>query len=1114
MYRLFNDNWSFSFKQIGEVPTLSDYIPVNVPHDWQIYDTRNLYSTGDGWYRKVFAVEDASRVYSLRFDGVYMDCEVYLNEEKIFEWKYGYTAFDVPLDNIRDGENEISVRVRYQSPNSRWYSGAGIYRNVWLRETGRDRIAADGTYVVSRCDGSRWITEVDTELECVSAGVVIHTLYDAQGNVSGSCEEVFLRGEQKTCQSFEITEPHLWSVDDPYLYTLVTELKVDGKCVDERFERIGYREVRFDANEGFFLNGERLKLNGVCMHHDLGALGAAVNRAAIKRQLNILKEMGVNSVRTSHNPPSSEFMDLCDEMGILVDSEGFDMWELKKNDFDYHRFFQEWHERDTRSWIRRDRNRPSVIMWSIGNEIYDTHASLHGLEITNELIRCVRLDDYKRAHPVTIGSNYMRWEPAQKCSEALDVIGYNYTEDIYDEHHSRHPEWIIYGSETGSTVQSRGIYHFPAEVFTTNYDDGQCSSLLNCATGWGAPNPEYNITMDRDRKFSLGQYVWTGFDYIGEPTPYHSKNSFFGHIDTAGFPKDTFYAYKAEWNKKAEPFVHLFPYWDFNEGQIVDLLTFSNCAKTELFVNGESLGVFDRGTDKNRLAGRWKAKYHKGEIRAVGYDESGVRLCEHVRRSFGDPAEIVLSADKSSLLANGEDLVFVEVSVVDRDSNPVENARNRINVELSGQGRLLGLDNGDSTDYEQYKSSSRKLFAGKLLIIIGATTAVGEVRLRVSSPGLPAKTLILSAVSSPVRAGISCTENIAASAEKSDINVRKIELCVSSQLITPEHPEAVAEIRLLPENTTRDISEIGFKAVIDTGVETNLLNIEWDGKRVLLTPRGDGKYRLRAYCKNGTAVEEVISEIEMGNRGFGPASFDPYGGIICASTASNGSDLLSNMEGGVLTDHGETKVVFERVDFGKVGSDEVTIGIYTYNEGKIPVELYCDGSLLTTLEFQAKNEWNVYKYNTFRLSNKLKGVHKLEFVIHEQLRFKGFKFSSPRRAGEEIYAIENDGIYGDAFTVGEEMIEHIGNNVTLLFNGVDLKDGACAVEIIGRTHNQNDTVHLHFSESETSAVEFEHSDGLVTRRFSIDPLKGIKDLQLIFLPGSDFDLKSLKFLVD
>lgn len=1115
MKRLFNDNWKFCLVPVGETPKEDDFKPVDIPHDWLVWDTYNLYKSGDGWYKKTFTAEKtAGRLYSLRFEGVYMDSEIYLNGEKVCEWKYGYTTFDVPLA-LKDGENVIRVRVRYQEPNTRWYSGAGIFRNVWLRETGLNRIAEDGTYVVSYIEGVNWRTEIDTEIECECACTVKHTLFDADGEVAASCRTNVPEGTKRVSQSFEITEPYLWSVDKPYLYSLLTELMIGDESVDQRFERVGYKYVRYDKDKGFFLNGKNIKLNGVCMHHDLGALGAAFNRAAAKRQLLSLKEMGVNAIRTSHNPPAVELMELCDEMGFLVDSEILDMWQNRKTTYDYARFFDDWHERDVRSWIRRDRNHVSVIMWSIGNEIGDTNDIPRGVEITKELTRCVRIDDYKNAHPVTIASNHMRWQGAQNCAEELGTVGYNYLESIYDDHHKKYPHWVIYGSETGSTIQSRGIYHFPAAVSTTTYDDMQCSSLLNCATGWGAQNVEYNITMDRNRRYSLGQFIWTGWDYIGEPTPFRTKNSYFGHSDTAGFPKDSYFAYKAEWNKDAKPFIHLFPYWDFNEGQLVDIFAFTNCPKSEVFLNGESLGVYEYDPNGDRLTGRWQAKYQKGEIKAVGYDEYGNKICEHVRRSFKDAAKIVLKPDRTTMFANGEDMMFVEVSTVDKDGNPVENDRSRINVEVSGAGRLVGMDNGDSSDYEQYKTNSRRLFSGKLLIMIAAKTDAGDIEMKVSSPALPDETLKLRAIPARAVEGISCSDEVIAEAAKCDIPLRKIELKVTEQVITPESGEVRAEVRLLPENTTRDISEIGFKAVSENGIETNVLDIEAANGQAILKPRGDGVYRLRAYCKNRNdcvgEFEEIISEFEMENRGFGPASFEPYGEIICASLCSNISELGSCMEGGVFVGDG-TRVLFKNVDFGKAGSDEITIGIYTYNENPIPVGLYVGAEELMTLEFQAKNEWNTYKYNTFSLPKRLKGLQDIEFRFSENLQFKGFKFASPRRVGAEIFALDSDAVYGDSYTIGGNMIEHIGNNVSIVFGGVDLSGGVNAVEITGRTHNQKDTVLFKFSNGTDTSVEFPASEDIVTKKLAIAPVEGMQDLSVVFLPGSDFDLVSVKFI--
>ena len=1182
MKKLFNDGWLFAEMPLGELPEESNYRPVDIPHDWQIWHVNDLYRTSDGWYKKTFRAEStAGKVYTLRFEGVYMDSEVYLNGEKIFEWKYGYTTFDVPLA-LREGENEIKVRVRYQNPNTRWYSGAGIFRDVWLRETGTNYIAADGTYVVSRpeggstsasgsrsgedirceenscSEGSSWHMEIDTEICAVQDCVVRHTLFGADGTAAASAEAAVPVGTSKTTQSIHIAEPELWSPERPYLYSLLTELFIGNEPADQRCERVGFKSCRFDSEKGFFLNGRSLKLNGVCMHHDQGALGAAFHKNAARRQLMKLKEMGVNAIRTSHNPPAPGFMDLCDEMGFLVDSEAFDMWQNRKTDYDYARFFDEWHERDVESWIRRDRNRAGIIMWSIGNEIGDTNDIPRGEELTKELIRCVRIHDYKNAHPVTIGSNHMRWQGAQNCAAHLGAVGYNYLESIYDRHHEEHPDWVIYGSETASTIQSRGIYHFPASVSATTYDDSQCSSLMNCCTGWGAPNVEHNISEDRNRPYSLGQFIWTGWDYIGEPTPYHTKNSFFGHIDTAGFPKDSFYAYRAEWNKSAAPFVHLFPSWDWNEGQLIDIFAYSNCDAVEVFVNGRSLGkeAYNH-TDGHTLSGRWQAAYEAGELKAVGYNAAGEAVCEDVRRTPGDTARLSVQPDRGTVTANGTDLLYLEITAVDGEGNACDNARNRVNVSVAGPLRLMGMDNGDSTDYEEYKTNSRRLFGGRLVVILGTTFESGEGVVTVCSPGLPDEIVRIPVTAAEAAEetagasekdgcasegktiaseGISCLQQVERDDRREDLYVRKIDLTVSAGKLTPECPKASARIRIYPAGAASAPGDIGFKAVTITGVETNLLKIEPTPDGADLTPLGDGVYRLRAYCRNGGKYEEVISEIEMENAGFGPAAISPYEGIVLASLAANADELNSDMGGGVLLRR--TKLVLYRhVDFKKTGSDEITIGIYTYNENVIPVELYADGELVDTLHFQAKNEWNVYKYNTFTLPRTLKGVHDLEFVFREELRFLGFCFAAPRRLGTLIRALDNDAVYGDSFVNGAEMIERIGNNVSVCFEGVDFEDGAGRVEITGRTRNRRDTIRLTFAagkdapgqenkpeqengskqenkpEQESVDLEFAgNEDGeIVTRSFAIPEISGVRDLTAVFLPGTDFDFQAIRF---
>lgn len=1121
---LFNNGWQFALKKIGEAPECNDFKPVDIPHDWMIFKVNDLYGNGDGYYKKKFTLENTAETnFTLRFEGVYMDSEIYLNGEKIFEWKYGYTTFDVPLTNAKEGENEIVVKVRYQCPNTRWYSGAGIYRNVWLSAKGDNEIIPDGTYVVPVKKDGFWTVQIDTEVKGNASATVKHTLTcRCHKTIAQSSKEVELSDDVTVVsQALDVVNPKLWDVDNPYCYTLTTELIVDGETVDERVENIGFKTIRFDNNEGFFLNDRWLKIHGVCMHHDLGALGSAFSKIALRRQFESLKEMGVNSIRTSHNPPAPEFMDLADEMGIMIVSEAFDMWELKKTDFDYGNYFPEWHERDVASWVRRDRNHPSVIMWSIGNEIYDTHASPRGVELTIELKNLTYKHDYKKMYPVTIGSNYMQWEGAQNCAEHLGTVGYNYTERIYDDHHAKHPDWCIYGSETASTIQSRGTYHFPASKAATTHDDHQCSSLLNCATGWGAIDCEYNITQDRNHKFCAGQYIWTGWDYIGEPTPYWTKNSYFGHSDTAGFPKDSYYAYKAEWKgEDTAPFVHLFPYWDFNEGQLIDLFIFSNCAKSELFVNGESMGVYEHNhIDGDRLSGRWQVPYHKGEIKAVGYDKDGNVMCEHVRHSFGDAKKISLKPSKTKLLANGLDMIFVEISMLDENGYPVENDRSRVEVKVSGAGRLVGLDNGDSTDYDEYKGTSRKLFNGKLLAMIAAKDYAGDIVMEVKSKDLPDEVITFKAVAAKVTEGICYSTENTESVMKDEVPVRKIELSVDTSKLNENCKSVVARAKLYPENTTFKASDIGFKAINEVGVETNLVKIESNGSEAVITAVGDGEYRLRAYCRNGSPYEEIISELEMSNSGFGAASFNPYGEIVSASLYSAATETLQDVfEGGVQTLWGkETYVQFTNVDFGKAGADELTVGLYHNSSDPIPFDVTDDnGNLLGSFVYKKPRVWNHYQYQTFKLDKKLTGVINIRFVFNMQIRFKGFKFKKSGRVNEEISALDRDGIYGDTFSIEADHIGRIGNNVTVEFNDFDFgEDGISAIEICGKTYNANDSVHVRFvtdKGQDNQIVEFPHSENIETKRFPLSRVCGKADVKLVFLPGCDFDLKSIKFI--
>ena len=471
------------------------FVPVGLPHDWLIEQTNDLYENSAGWYRKNFLWNKTDgELVSLCFDGVYMDCQIYVNRRLAKEWKYGYSAFEVAMTPyLQNGNNEIIVCVRHQSPNSRWYSGAGIYRDVRLRSVWETHIPKNGIYVTAiKKQKDMWSLEIDTEVICKEETTLVYTLFDEEECVVWDSRE-FLNSQRDiivhTVKTL-VSNPQLWDICAPKRYCLKVGLWREEMLLQEEAVWFGFRETAFDANKGFSLNGRHVKLKGVCEHHDLGCLGAAYNRTAMHRKFVMLQKMGVNAVRLSHNMPAADLMDLADEMGMLIVSEAFDMWERTKTDYDYGRFFKNWYQKDVASWIRRDRNHPSVIMWSVGNEIYDTHVDEGGQQIARALLLEVRKHDPKNHAPVTIGSNYMPWENAQKCADIIETVGYNYAENYYNPHHKIHPDWVIYGSETSSTVQSRGVYHFPYRRSVLAEEDLQCSALGNSTTSWGAKSSD------------------------------------------------------------------------------------------------------------------------------------------------------------------------------------------------------------------------------------------------------------------------------------------------------------------------------------------------------------------------------------------------------------------------------------------------------------------------------------------------------------------------------------------------------------------------------------------------------------------------------------------------
>ena len=1136
---LFNSGWEFAKSSLDVTDSAGlTFEPVDLPHDWLIYNTLNLYENSIGWYRKRFTwTQEADRQILVSFDGVYMDSSVYVNKQLVGEWKYGYSSFEHDItDALVDGDNEILVKAIHQSPNSRWYSGAGIYRNVWLKMRGRNHIVTDGIYAaVKRIDDRFWVVEVETELS-LAEGVTISNAILYQGELAVTVSEEAAAGTTLHCQSLSIEQPHVWSTDEPHLYQLVTQLQQTANhgeviVLETITQNIGFREIQLDSQTGFYLNGKRMKLNGVCEHHDFGALGAAFYKEALRRRFRLLKEMGVNAVRTAHNMPAAELMDLADEMGLLIVSEAFDMWERAKTSYDYARFFSECAKADVKSWVKRDRNHPSLIMWSIGNEIYDTHANVRGQELTRMLMDEVLQYDPKQNGRVTLGSNYMPWENAQTCADIVKVAGYNYAEKYYHKHHEEHPDWIIYGSETASVVQSRGIYHFPFEKSILADDDEQCSALGNSATSWGAKSAEACIITDRDAPFSLGQFIWTGFDYIGEPTPYHTKNSYFGQMDTATFKKDSYYIYQSAWTDyKSKPMVHIFPYWDFNPGQWIDVRVCSNAPNVELQFNGDTVGTFvidhERGT---QLVGWWKVPYEAGELKAIAYDETGREIAADVRRSFGDAERIRLLPDKESLFADGTDLIFLEISMEDVDGHPVENANNRVCVKVTGEGRLLGLDNGDSTDYDPYKGVSRRLFSGKLMAIIGATLEPGTIHVEVSSPGMESQTAELQAL--PVRdaeslEGVSAhtrnRELLLTMGTVQEIPLRKIELVSpSGQKFDESNKEMIVRANLYPADAS--YREVEWSVVNHAGIISNLAVVESFGHEVKVTALGDGDFLLRCTSKNGTNKTKLISQLEFTAAGLRKAYKDPYGFISAGLFDYSKGEIGNGNERGVATSRdSESQVGFRDMDFGPYGSNLITIPIFALTSEEYALQIWegmpdeAGSVLLADVIYQNPSRWNVYQEETYRLSKRLRGITSICFVLQKKVHIKGFSFRQLNRAYEQNDAKECDSIYGDSFTLSEAGVEGIGNNVSLEFDQMDfMGEGATKLVVYGRTPLDNNTIHIRYENAEgqgNQLIEFTRSDGYEEREFTLEQITGIQKVTFIFLPGSQFDFGWFRFV--
>jgi len=796
----FTEDWKFSLGDdtSASKPNYDDskWRTLNLPHDWSIESdfSADYPATpgggalpgGIGWYRKAFVADSSfnNKCAFIEFDGVYRNSTVWINGELLGERPYGYSSFEYNLTPyIKKGEkNVIAVRVDNSlQPNSRWYSGSGIFRNVRMVINDPVYICHEGTEIttpnISIDSASINIkTTVVNTTDGLKDNELLTTLLDATGKEiaqTSSPVAVPMENRVELEQHLTVNQPKLWSIDHPYLYKIRMQVKQNGKIIDDCEIPIGIRSFAFDADKGFLLNGEQIKLKGVCDHHDLGCLGSAVNYRAIERQLEILKAMGCNSIRTSHNPPAPELLDLCDKMGFIVMDEAFDMWRKKKTTYDYSADFPKWHEKDLTDFIHRDFNHPSVVMWSIGNEVMEQWSDIKsdtlnvqqanlllnfagtlsqkdtvskGMHV-NSLIALKLADIVKKldpTRPVTAACNGTDTTNFVFRSGAMDIIGFNYHEIGWpkSEFQQQFPGQKFIITESTSALASRGYYLMPSDsiyVWPQRWDipfdrpEHQCSAYDNCHVPWGTTHEKsWDIVKNDDH--IAGMYVWTGFDYLGEPTPFWwpSRSSYFGIIDLAGFPKDVYYMYQSEWSDQTV--LHVFPHWNWNPGDTIDVWAYYNHADAvELFLNGKSLGRKSKPEHVYHVW--WRVPYEKGSIRAVSYKD-GKEMMEQEIKTAGAPASIRLTADRQTIHADGKDLSYVTVEVLDKDGNVVPTADNFIRFSVSGNGSIAGTDNGDPTDPDSLKKPARKLFNGKALAVIQSDKTASTVKLKAESDNL------------------------------------------------------------------------------------------------------------------------------------------------------------------------------------------------------------------------------------------------------------------------------------------------------------------------------------------------------------------------------------------
>ena len=760
----FDPGWKFHLGDVSgaQNTTFDDsaWTSLDVPHDWSISLAFNQSSAsgagggyldgGTGWYRKTFTLPAASsgQKVLVQFDGVYMNSTVYLNGTQIGARPYGFSSFECDFGtNAKFGaSNVLAVKVVNQQPSSRWYSGSGIYRHTWLKTVNPVRVAYTGAQVTTPTVSTSSATvdisvTVQNDATTSQSVTLASSVRDASGtevgNASSAATTIAAGATAVVAQTVTVSNPKLWSVASPTMYSVVTTVSAGGAVVDTYTTPFGIRTFAFNANSSFTLNGTALKINGTCNHHDLGALGAAVNTRAIEKRLQQLKDMGVNGLRTSHNPPAPELLDMADRMGFLVMDEAFDCWDQGKNTYDYGRFFNQWGTIDIGDMVMRDRNHPSVIIWSIGNEIPDDNNAT----VAQSLITAVKAKDTTRV----IGQAFAMAAPGAAVAPLEDVIGLNYAPYSYAGTHSSNPTWKLFASESSSAVRSRTVYKTPVTSNILTSSDNQCSSYDNSVVSWGT-SAEGSWSSVNGVSYIAGEFIWTGFDYIGEPTPYSwpSKSSYFGAIDTAGFPKDIFYFYQSKWNAAGPTMVHIVPmdWTSWTAGQAVTVWVYTNADSAELFLNGTSQGSKTMNATTTAHL-QWSVPFATGTLQAKA-TKGGTVVATDTVQTAGAAAKLALKADRASITADGSDLAYVEVDIVDAQGVVVPQANNTVAFTISGPGALVGLDAGDSTNHDSYKGTSHAAFSGKLMAVVRSTTTAGTITLNATSGSLTGSSAVIT----------------------------------------------------------------------------------------------------------------------------------------------------------------------------------------------------------------------------------------------------------------------------------------------------------------------------------------------------------------------------------